>query len=452
MSLGSKPVAVVGAGPAGFFAAEALLKDPQVRVDLFERLPAPFGLVRYGVAPDHQNIKKVEDAFLATTRDRRLRLFCNVEVGEHLSVAELQAHYWQTIFACGCAVPRQLGIEGEHVAGVHHALQFVSWYNGHPDYVDSPIDLTGVRDVAIIGAGDVALDVTRLLLSEASELRRTDMPDYALRQFEHAAVERVRVLIRRGPAQAAFALKELRAITENPQVHLVSDTSLIQQALEDDIVATQRTKLQYLLQACRANKPRARLELRFEFLRSPHAFVPDGDGRLCALHAGRNRLTVDPHGQLRAEDTKAREVLPTQLAIIASGYRLSPIPGLPFDESRGTIPNQDGRILGAPPPGRLHVVGWMRRGSSGVIGTNKSCARQVVQQLLQDEPPAVRLPDPQAIVFLLRQRGAQYYGAEQWRRVDAFERAQGLKTGKPREKLYRLDDIQHVLRLSGGSE
>lgn len=451
MSLRSIPVAVIGAGPAGFFAAEALLKDPRVRVDLFERLPAPFGLVRYGVAPDHQTIKKVENAFTALTRDPRLRLFCNVEIGKHVSIAELQEHYWQTVFACGCGAPRRLGVEGEQIPGVHHALEFVSWYNGHPDYATLAVDLGGVREAVVIGGGDVSLDVTRLLLSEIDLLRRTDMTDFALRQFERAAIERVHLVIRRGPAQTGFALKELRAISERPEVRLSADVELIRQALEEDLVTSQKAKLQYLLQACELDNPQARFELRFHFLRSPHAFISDASGRLSGLRVGTNRLVIGADGQVRAEDTLARDVLPAQLAIVAAGYRASSIPGLPFDEARGNVPNRDGRVLGAPPPGRLHVVGWMRRGSSGVIGTNKSDARQVVQGLLQDEPPAAALPDPQAIVALLEERGVPSYGAEQWHQIDAFERASGLKAGKPREKLYRLEDMLAVLERGAAS-
>lgn len=442
-STSSNHVAVIGAGPAGFFAAEALLKHPNVRVDLFERLPAPYGLVRYGVAPDHQKIKSVEAGFAKVGSNPRVRYFGNVTLGRDVSSEELLEHYDQIVYAMGCEAPQRLRIGGEDLPGVHSALEMVSWYNGHPDYVDSKIRLD-VTDVVIIGAGDVSMDLSRLLASTPAELAVTDMAPRALAAFGEKRVRRVHLVIRRGPAQAGFAHKELQALLDRDDVTISCDRELLELTLSDPgLPKIQRGKLEALLERSRNETPRP-FEVRFHFLRSPAEFV-GREGRLVALRVEMSRLEAGPDGSMVARGTGEFEELPCGLALLAVGYRGSEAAGVRLDPRSGLVPNVEGQLLladGSPDP-RCFVVGWLKRGPQGVIGTNKGDAKATVAKMLEALPAPTKPVPP--IEALLRQRGIQFITFDDWLRLDAIERAKGAESGKPREKFTSVSAALEAL-------
>ncbi len=441
-----KHIAVVGAGPAGFFAADALLKQPDIRVDIFERLPAPFGLVRYGVAPDHQKIKQVEAGFAKTGGHDRLRYFGNVTIGRDISASELAEHYDQVVYAMGCEAPRPLGVDGEKLPGVHSALAFVSWYNGHPDYVAEPANLD-VENVVIVGAGDVSLDLSRLIASTPEELAETDMPDYALARFEQKRVRTITLVVRRGPANAGFALKELKALLSRDNIAPSCDLDLLQSALDaPETNKVQRAKLEYLRDCCREAEPGpGKIDLRFRFLRSPCAFGASDDGRLASVRLEKNRLQ-ESDGQIRAIGTGEFEDIPAELALLAVGYRGRVIEGLPFDERSGLLRNDDGHVLQADgsPSSNVFVVGWLKRGPQGVIGTNKGDAKATVVKMLEQLPKQPKSPPP--IKDLLRERDVRYLTFEDWMRLDEMERQRGKALGKPRVKLTNIEQAFAALR------
>lgn len=435
-------VAIVGAGPAGFFAAEALLQQSEVYVDMFERLPAPYGLVRYGVAPDHQKIKRVEVGFAKTGQHPRMRYFGNVSVGHDVSVDELVRRYDQVVFAMGCERAKPLGIPGEELEGVHSALSFVSWYNGHPDYVRVRASLD-TKDVVIVGGGDVAMDLCRLLSSTKQELRSTDMPDYALLEFERKLVENIHVLVRRGPQNANFALKELRDVLEREHVRVHCDSPLLQAALTDaELDREQRLKLELLLEANRRPAPPSAINLHFHFLVSPLEFLGD-EHHLTRVRLVQNRLERDPSGVERAVSTAETSLLDAGLAILAVGYCGVPIPGLPIDESTGIVRNVGGRVSSGAPNEQRYVVGWLGRGPQGVIGTNKGDAKATVARMLEALPkPSNPRPD---MPGFLRQLGVRYFTFDDWLKLDELERRRGQACGKPREKFIHRNDAIEAL-------
>lgn len=443
----SNYIAVVGAGPAGFFATDALLKNPSVRVDLFERLPAPYGLVRYGVAPDHQKIKSVQAGFEKTGTQERVRYFGNVVIGRDLHTEELLSSYDQVVYAMGCEAPRRLGIDGEDLAGVHSALEAVSWYNGHPDYVSSKIQL-GVTSVAVIGAGDVSMDLSRLLASTDEELAQTDMPPYALKEFAKKKIGDVHVLIRRGPAQANFALKELKAVVERPNVAIACDKRLLEETIADPTLPNaQRQKLAYLLEHVHDGEPKP-VTVTFHFLRSPVAFT-ERAGRLGGVRVELTRLERRPDGGESAIGSGEFEHIDAGLALLAVGYRGSKTPGVPIDDKSGLIDNVDGQLRrpdGTLDP-RSYVVGWLKRGPQGVIGTNKGDAKSTVARMLENLPVPSR-PEPRTEA-LLRERGVRFISFPEWQRLDAFERKRGAAIGKPREKYTSADQALAALERGG---
>jgi ferredoxin--NADP+ reductase len=439
-------IAVVGSGPAGFFAAEALLKHPGVEVHLFERLSAPYGLVRYGVAPDHQKIKQVSKGFDRTANDERLKFFGNTCIGSDISATELAAMYDQVVYANGCEAAQMLGVPGEHLAGVHSALAFVSWYNGHPNYTEHAVDLN-VNDVVVVGAGDVSMDVSRLLLSSQSDLEHTDMPEYALAEFKKARVRRIHILIRRGPSQIGLAAKELRAVVEIPGVKVRCDVELLNAALTEDLPNAQRMKLEYLREVCQSAPDSASQsashdddrELIFHFQQSPVEFIGEA-GKLTHVKCERNHLVMEGE-RVRSVGTGQFAEIPAQLALLAVGYRGVAIGGLPFDERSGLVPNREGRVLGANGEhfARHYVVGWLKRGPQGVIGTNKGDAKATVELMLADlKERAASAPHntaPPNTEELLRARGVRFITFRDWERLDALEVERGAARGKPREKI-----------------
>lgn len=435
-------VAVIGAGPAGFYAAEALLKGREdVAVDLFDRLPTPYGLVRFGVAPDHQKLKSVTRLYERTLGDPRLRYLGNVEFGRHLTTADLARHYHAAVYAVGSPGDRRLGIPGEDLPGSLSATEFVAWYNGHPDYRDLEVPLDA-RTAVVIGVGNVAIDVTRVLAKSVDELRSTDAADHALAALARSTVEEIVIVGRRGPAEARFTTKELRELGEllNADVY-VDERELVvpaasRRAIEGDVNAQKNLEvLEAFAQQAPRGKPR---RVRLRFLLSPLEL--QGEGRVERVVLGRNRLVEREDSGLAAEPTGETETLEAQLVFRSVGYRGAPLPGVPFDERACVIPNAAGRVLeaGAPVPG-AYVAGWIKRGPSGVIGTNKADAMETVAALLEDAQ-AGRLPQPsepgaEAVLATLAAAGADPFTSAEWGRLDAAEIAAGAGQGRPRVKV-----------------
>lgn len=443
-------VAVLGAGPSGFYAAEALLKGRDaVSVDLIDRLPTPYGLVRYGVAPDHERIKSVTRMYDRVCADPRVRFLGNVEFGRDLSLDDLLAHYHSVVYAVGAPRDRDLGIPGEGLPGSLSATEFVAWYNSHPDQcdLDPCLDAPGV---AVVGVGNVAVDVTRILAKDVGELRGTDAADHALARFERSRVEQIWVLGRRGPAQAKFTTKELRELGQLENADIVVDPAELEldpesaRAAEADPMV--RRNLEVLAEMAAKpleGKPR-RIHLRF--LVSPVEVL--GSDRVEGLRVVRNRLEWEG-GTARAVPTGEYEELPVGLVLRSVGYRGTRLPGVPFDERSGVIPNRAGRVVGAGGvlPGQ-YVVGWIKRGPSGVIGTNKADALETVAALLEDSPRVVPAENarPEAVTALLEQRGVRVVTWAGWQTLDRLEQEAGAAQGRPRVKLARLEELLAAAR------
>jgi ferredoxin--NADP+ reductase len=440
-------VAVVGSGPAGFYLADALLKsaEPRAEVDLFERLPAPFGLLRSGVAPDHQRIKRAAQAFERTAQSPRFRFFGNVEIGRDVSIAELLCRYDQVAIATGSAVDRRLGIEGEELAGVHSALSFVGWYNGHPDFVAERFDL-GVERAVVIGAGNVAMDVIRLLVRSPDELSETDITAEALEALRASRIREVVLVARRGPAEAAFAQSEIADIAELAGVRVELDAAPVTRALaEQELDATERRLLEYLAELAGAPARPAERRVRLVFLSSPRRFLAD-DGRVAGLEVEDNELVFDTEGHARAQGTGRLGRIEAGLCLRAIGFSGLALEGLPFDERRGIVPNDAGRVLGAngDPLTGLYVTGWIKRGPRGLIGANKGCASETAKVMLEDARGPRSRAAPR-IDELFRSRGVRSVSFSEWQRLDALEREAGQKRGKVREKFTTIEAMLAAL-------
>lgn len=451
-------VAIVGAGPSGFYAAEALLKAEglQVDVDLFERLPMPYGLVRYGVAPDHQKIKSVTRAYgrVATAFHARLRFFGNVKIGRDLSVDELRRHYDQIIYTFGCESDRRMDVPGEDLAGSYTATAFVAWFNGHPDYRDFTFDLTH-KTAVVVGVGNVAMDVTRVLLRDRDELSRSDIADYALAALRESRVEEVILLGRRGAAQAAFSPKEIRELVDlggvdlcvEPRDLALDEISLAQ--IEQDADAAKNVAiLQDQLERCRCTQPR---RIRLKFLTSPVELIGEA-GRVTAVKVERNELYRNEGGTIRPRGTGETTVIPAGLVFRSIGYRGVPMPGVPFHESWGIIPNQNGRIVDPESKAVLpneYVAGWIKRGPTGLIGTNRGDAKETVEMMLADMAANSATADPnktrKAVDTLIRERRLDVISFDDWAQLDALEVKRGEAVGKVREKFVTMEEIRRSL-------
>ena len=446
-------VAVVGAGPAGFFACEDLLKREGFEVDLFDVLPTPFGLVRAGVAPDHPKIKTVTRRYEKTAEDPGFRFFGGVELGSDIERTELIERYHAVVYAVGTRDDQRLGIEGEDRPRSHAATEFVAWYNGHPDYSERHFDLSASCAV-VVGNGNVALDVARMLVLDPEEVAATDTADHAVEGLARAQVEHVVVLGRRGPAQAAFTNPELLELGELRCCDVVVDPSEVQLDehsstwLEQPGQALAKKKVAILseyAQRSPTGKPH-RIELRF--LRSPLAVLGDGPGApVDGLRVVRNRIEPDERGNLRAVSTGAEEVIECGLVLRSIGYRGRALPGVPFDERRGVIRNDGGRVTtedGEPIPGE-YAVGWIKRGPSGVIGTNKKDATDTITKLIEDAQAGC-LNDPanadrSTVEPWLRGRVPDLVTWDGWKAIDTHEVARGEPQGRPRVKLVRVPEM-----------
>lgn len=445
-------VAIVGSGPAGFYAAEHLLAHPEleIEVDMLDRLPTPFGLVRAGVAPDHPKIKNVIRRYEKTAGHDAFRFFGHVKVGEDVSAAELGASHNAVIWAYGAGADRQLGIAGEDLPGSHAATEFVAWYNGHPDFADRQFDL-GCERVVVIGNGNVAADVARMLVLTREELEATDTAHYAIEALAGSSVQDVVILGRRGPAQAAFTNPEVRELGE------LADADVV---VHPDQVELDEASRQFLdsEQADMTNRKNhesftgfaglgaqgkgKQVELRF--LRSPIKIL--GSDRVEGIVVGINELFVDDAGAVRARDTGETETIECGLVLRSIGYLGTGIDGVPHDADQGVIPNKQGRVTDEnehPIPGQ-YVVGWIKRGPSGVIGTNKKDAAETVDQILEDAE-AGRIPESHggaaALPTLLKERGVDFVEFDGWRAIDALEQSRGEPLGRPRVKLTSIDEM-----------
>jgi ferredoxin--NADP+ reductase len=447
-------IAIIGSGPAGFYLADALLKhaEAEIHVDLFERLFAPYGLVRYGVAPDHQKIKSVTRVFDKIAQHPRFRFFGNVTVGKDVSLPELLERYHQVAFCTGCEDARDLGIQGEHGRGSHSATQFVAWYNGHPELRQYEVSLA-TRAAAVVGIGDVSMDLTRMLLKPISALSQTDCVDYALDVFRQSQVQSVHILARRGPAEARFADKELRDISELEGVAIHVDKALVAEALEDASHPNDvKRKLEFLLSLAEHAEEHGRSatkHVHLQFLCSPK-HIQLVDGRVAGLVVERNRLVPDGKGGLMAQGTGSEETLDVGLVFRAVGYRGRPLTGVPFDERSGIIPNVDGRVTrerGGEVLPRVYAAGWIKRGPSGVIGTNKGDATDTAQHMLADLA-AKRAALPAglgAIDTLLAERGVRLVTFIDWQKLDKLESERGKQHGRPRAKFVSVEECRSAL-------
>ena len=451
-------VAIVGAGPSGFYAAEALQKaSPRIRIDLFDRLPTPHGLVRGGVAPDHPKIKTVTRVFDRIASRPEFRFVGNVSVGRDVSPAELRAHYDVVIYAVGAQTDRALGIPGEELVGSHSATELVGWYNAHPDYQDATFDL-GAEAAAVIGLGNVAMDVTRILARRADELAATDIADEAVEALRASRLRTIHVLGRRGPVQGAFTTPELRELGELEGVDVVVDP----RDLELDPVSAEHLArgedrtLAKNLEVLRewAGRPPGTAPRRivFHFAVSPVEILGEG-GRVTGIRIARNRLERDGRGGVRAVPTAETEELPVGLVFRSVGYRGVPIEGLPFDPAVGIFPNVEGRMVEHPgsrtPIDGVYACGWIKRGPSGVIGTNKACAMATVDHVIADAAtgritPATRSGED--LVAVLRGRGVAVIEWDDWLAIDRAECAAGEAAGKPRTKFTTVAAMLEAAR------
>jgi ferredoxin/flavodoxin---NADP+ reductase len=437
-------VAVVGSGPAGFYVAAPLL-GRGAEVDLIERLPTPWGLVRFGVAPDHPEIKAVSRVFEKTAKEPGFRFFGNVDVGRDVGPEELAALYDAVVYTVGAQTDRRMGIPGEDLPGSWPATAFVAWYNGHPDFQELDFDLSGERAV-VVGNGNVAVDVARMLALTAEELAPTDTTDAACRAIAGSGLKEIVMLGRRGPAQAAFTNPELKELGELAGADVLVDPADLElDPASEAALAEERSTARRNLDVLReyasrapAGKPR-RLILRFRV--SPVAIL--GAGKVEAVEVVRNRLVADASGQIRAVAGEERETIPCGIVLRSVGYRGVALPGVPFDGDRGVIQNREGRVLGEdgePIPG-LYCAGWIKRGPSGVIGTNKKDANETVGHLLEDADAGLLERGEGDLAVFLSDRGLPFVEYTGWEAIDAYERECGAPQGRPRVKLVSWDGL-----------
>lgn len=459
VSLDTLRVAIVGSGPAGFYAAEALQKaSADIAIDLFDRLPTPYGLVRGGVAPDHPKIKSVTRIFDRIAGKPGFRFLGHVHVGRDVTVDELRARYHAVILTYGADTDRTLGIAGETLPGSHAATEFVAWYNGNPDYAAAEFDLSQ-REVAIIGIGNVAMDVARILAKSPEALSETDLADHALAALAESKVETIHLLARRGPVQAACTTTELRELGELEGVDVVAAPRDLEldaasaRELETTNDRNRRTNVEVLREWVDRPSSGAKRRVVLHFNTSPTAI--GGEGRVEEITVVRNRLEADESGWVRPVATGETTTLPVGLVFRSVGYRGRPIAGVPFDDRGGVVANVDGRVVEEPGSTRplpgLYAAGWIKRGPRGVIGTNKACATETVAHLLADLDVGA-IPEVDAGVSsvdaLLNERGVLVTDWEDWQRLDAEEKRRGEALGRPRVKITDVDEMLAVIENS----
>jgi ferredoxin--NADP+ reductase len=423
-----------------------------VEVDILEQLPVPYGLVRHGVAPDHPRLKDVAETYAAIAQHPRFSFIGNVAFGKDLFLEDLTNCYHAVIFATGAATDRKLGIPGEDLPGVHAATSFVGWYNGHPDFRDLELDLTG-ESAVIIGQGNVAIDVCRILAKSRDELRRTDIAAHALEVLAESRIREIHLIGRRGPIQARFTTKELREVGQltecDPLVNqdelLLGETCRLELG---DVREPVRAKNFEVFRSFASRKPEKPKCCRFHFFLSPRE--ARGAGKLQELVLERNRLT-GPKGRQEAAGTGEFVEIKAGLMICSVGYRGLPPEGIPFDDALGTIRHINGRIAGLSETLHAYATGWIKRGPSGIIGTNRADSMATVTTLLNDMTgfPALPRPGRGALLPLLKQRSVRLVSFDDWKAIDVAEKERGLPLGKPREKFTRVPEMLTACRAPG---
>jgi ferredoxin--NADP+ reductase len=455
-------VAVIGSGPSAFYAVDALFKVDglDARCDVFDRLPTPYGLVRGGVAPDHQKIKNVIRVYEKTAAHPNFRFFGNVKLGRDIQVEDLTAHYDQIIYAVGNESSRDLGIEGEDLEGCVSATEFVFWYNGHPDYRDCKFDLANSTRVAVVGNGNVAMDVCRVLIQDPDHLAETDIADYALAALRESKIREVILLGRRGPAQAAFSPKEIAEIAELDGVDLVVDPESV---IVDPVTAkwlesgdapkAAPKNLNFLTEASKTGAGDQERKVHCQSLVSPVELLGE-NGKLVGVRLQRNELYESKDGtpRPRALDSYAEESV--QMVFKAIGYRGIEIPGVPFHQSWGIIPNKDGRVVASADDDTVvpnqYVVGWSKRGPSGLIGTNSPDSKATVEKMVEDlaGQTAEDLPADESgqMVALLGERNIRFVTYSDWQLLDKIEKERGEADGRIRQKFTEVGEMLAALR------
>ncbi|MBO6563509.1 MAG: FAD-dependent oxidoreductase [Pseudomonadales bacterium] len=449
-------VAIIGSGPAGFYTVSNFQKqkDLVVEFDMFDRLPTPFGLVRAGVAPDHQKDKSVQRAYDKSAQLPNFRFYGNVEYGTDLHMDDLKKHYHQVMFSTGAPFDRNLGVPGEDLAGSFSATEFVAWYNGHPDFKDRQFDLSQ-ESVAVVGIGNVAMDVARILCKTHEELAVTDIADHALEALKNSNVKNVYILGRRGPAQAAFTPPEIKEMGEfaDADVTVLSDEAVVDEAsavlIADDKNAQKNVGFiqEY---AERPIEGKSKL-LTIRFLVSPTELIGE-DGKVSAIRLVKNELVAGDDGSIRPKATDQEETIPVGLVFRSVGYKGLPLPNVPYHESWGTILNEAGRVVddsGAQVTG-LYTAGWIKRGPSGVIGTNKTCAQETVGCMVEDltsgnmnHPEDASIEGAAALIASRTQDAISY---SEWSRIDEAELAKGEAQGRPRVKFIEISEMLDVAK------
>ncbi|MCA9400953.1 MAG: FAD-dependent oxidoreductase [Candidatus Omnitrophica bacterium] len=440
-------VAIIGSGPSGFYAAEALFKsEHKVIVNMFDRLPAPFGLVRYGVAPDHQKIKNVIKVYEKTAQREGFSFFGNVELGKDINLHQLRKFHDAVIFANGAQSDRKLGVQGEDLPGSHTATDFVAWYNGHPDFKDLKFDFSGEVAV-IIGQGNVAVDVCRILCKTVDELKQTDIAQYALDALAESQIKHIHMIGRRGPAQSAFTPVEIREFGELADCDPIVDPADLElneasaKELEDPKNAQKKKNYDILKEFSQRSPSGKSKKFYVQFYKSPAAL--GGDGKLEKVFIEKNELVGEP-GKQKSKGTGQKITLPCNLLFRSVGYKGVPIPSVPFRDDWGIIPNTEGRVEDSEHHFTgLYCTGWIKRGPSGIVGTNKPCAEETVKHLLSDIPQLIpgKNPDNAMLIDLLHELNVRFVTFEDWKRIDAREIASGQQKGKVREKFVDVEDM-----------
>jgi len=448
-------IAIIGAGPAGFYAAQHLFKkySSPVHIDMFDKLPTPHGLVRLGVAPDHQKTKSVSKVYDKIASNPNFRFFGYVEFGKDINLDDLKQHYHQIIFATGAQTDRNLRIPGIESNGSHSASEFVAWYNGHPDYKDRNFNLSH-KGVAIVGVGNVAVDVARILCRTREELEKTDIADHALEVLSRSKIKHIHILGRRGPLQAAFTNPELKELgqmedadtfTFKEEIEVDQDTR--KKLIESNDHSTIR-KIDILTEYSRVRNATKSRRIDLRFLVSPVEIIDDGRGNVKSLKIVKNKLVSDKNGNIRAEPTDKFDYLEIGLVFRSIGYSGVPLEGIPYDESNGTVFHEKGRIL--EPDSRKHITGfyatgWIKRGPTGVIGTNKSDSLESVNCMIEDlnrnkylDP---KYPEISKVEDFLAERKPEFIDYESWLEIDREEINRGKSQGRPRVKYTTIQDL-----------
>jgi ferredoxin--NADP+ reductase len=452
-------VAIIGAGPTGFYTADHLLKQPNltIEIDMYDRLPTPYGLVRLGVAPDHQKIKSVTKVFDRTAQNPRMRFYGYVEFGKDITLEDLRQHYHQIVFTSGAQTDRQMGIPGEDLEGSYPATEFVAWYNGHPDYRDYEFDLSQ-EAAAVVGVGNVAMDVARILSRTPEELAKTDIADYALEALSHSKLKEIYILGRRGPAQAAFTNPEIKELGEmaDADITIPAEEAELDPLSKADLEANpdkSALKNVEILQsyAVRPLAGKSR-KIILRFLVSPVELIGNEAGQVTAMRLVKNELYSTGAGTLRPRATDQFEEIPVGLVFRSVGYRGVPLPGVPFNENWAVILNQKGRVLNPEnqePVVGEYTAGWIKRGPTGVIGTNKPDALETVTCMMEDLANGIYLnpaqPEVEAAKKLVQERQPNYFSYDDWLKLDEIEVAKGQALGRPRLKFTSIEAMRAAL-------